>query len=149
MIRLLFFVLALFFACNPRPHTAVDSKILLDVDAEFSAMSKENGMAEAFIFYADPDVVKLGQGEHPIIGKSDLSESFAQIDDSKIELTWKPLKAEIAKSGELGYTYGKYYFTTRDSVEQTSIGYYVSIWKKQTDGSWKYVLDSGAEGPIE
>jgi ketosteroid isomerase-like protein len=124
-------------------------EILINVDKEFSSMSKENGMSEAFIFFADQDVVKLNQGQYPIIGKSKLTESFTSIDDARMSLTWEPMKAEMAKSGELGYTYGKYYFTTSDSVETTSTGYYFSVWKKQADGNWKYVLDGGAEGPIE
>ncbi|QSE97387.1 YybH family protein [Fulvivirga lutea] len=149
MNKLYVIALTVLIACQSQSETSVDSSILMEVDTEFSAMSEENGMVEAFLFYADPEVVKLSQGSYPIIGKSNLSESFSKIDDSNIELTWKPLKAEIAKSGELGYTYGKYYFTTRDSVEQTSTGYYISVWKQQADGSWKYVLDGGAEGPIE
>lgn len=126
-----------------------DPNILINVDKEFSDMSKQNGVSEAFIFYADQNVVKLGQGSHPIVGKTKLTEAYASIDDSQMELTWEPLKAEMAASGDLGYTYGKYYLTAIDSVESTSIGYYVSIWKKQADGNWKFVLDGGAEGPVE
>jgi PleD family two-component response regulator len=33
--------------------------------------------------------------------------------------------------------------------EKKSYGYYASIWKKQTDGSWKWVLDNGISGPPE
>ncbi len=135
--------------CQSTEKTAPDSNVLVLVDMEFSKMSEENGLSEAFIFFADQDVVKLSQGEYPIIGKTKLSEAYSSIDDSQMSLTWEPQKAEIAQSGELGYTYGKYYFTTKDSVETTTMGYYFSVWKKQTDGTWKYVLDGGAEGPVE
>jgi ketosteroid isomerase-like protein len=130
-------------------YSTPDPDVLIDVDIEFSKMSEENGLSEAFIFFADQDVVKLSQGEYPVVGKSKLSEAYSALDDSQMSLTWEPLKAELAQSGELGYTYGKYYFTTSDSVENTTTGYYFSVWKKQTDGSWKYVLDGGAEGPVE
>lgn len=143
------FLLLLLIASCSTPSEVIGPETLIQVDKDFSKMSEDKGMAEAFIYYADEDVVKLGQGTHPILGKSQLTEEFSSIDDSKIRLTWQPTKAEIAKSGDLGYTYGKYYFTATDSVETTSTGYYVSVWKKQQDGSWKYVLDGGAEGPIE
>jgi ketosteroid isomerase-like protein len=130
-------------------YSTPDPDVLINVDIEFSKMSEENGMSEAFIFFADQDVVKLSQGEYPVVGKSKLSEAYSALDDSQMSLTWEPLKAELAQSGELGYTYGKYYFTTSDSVENTTTGYYFSVWKKQPDGTWKYVLDGGAEGPVE
>ena len=60
-----------------------------------------------------------------------------------IHLTWKPDGGEIATSGDLGFTYGIYKLEMKDTVLK---GTYVSIWKKQTDGKWKFVLDSGNEG---
>lgn len=136
-------------ACSTQEQTKSDPAVLIKVDKEFSDMSDKQGMAEAFIFYADQDVVKLSEGGYPIVGKTNLSDTYSQIDDSQFKLTWEPIKAELAKSGELGYTYGKYFFTAMDSVESTSTGYYISVWKKQSDGTWKYVLDGGAEGPVE
>jgi len=50
----------------------------------------------------------------------------------------------LAEGGRsLGFTYGVYTLSIKDSVYK---GTYVSIWKKQNDGSWKFVLDSGNEG---
>lgn len=146
-IKLLPIILLL--ACTSKEYAKVDPEVLTKVDQEFSKMSEKNGMSEAFIFYADQDVVKLSEGGYPIVGKTNLTEAFSGMDDSQFKLTWEPIKAEIAASGDLGYTYGKYYFTATDSVESTSTGYYISVWKKQEDGSWKYVLDGGAEGPVE
>jgi len=59
------------------------------------------------------------------------------------------VKAEIARSGDLGYTYGNYEFITMDSLQKESktYGNYVTIWKRQADGSWKYVLDGGVSTP--
>ncbi|MEQ9168287.1 MAG: hypothetical protein RLO12_18660 [Fulvivirga sp.] len=144
-------LIAITFSCSspPKEEANADPNDLIKVDKEFSDMSKQNGISEAFIFYADQDVVKLDQGAEPIKGKTQLTEVYTAMDDSKMELTWEPIKAEIAMSGELGYTFGKYFLITKDSVESTSTGYYVSIWKKQEDGNWKFVLDGGAEGPVE
>ena len=60
-------------------------------------------------------------------------------------MQWKPKGGTIAQSGELGYTYGLYVLKPAGK-DTTLYGTYVSIWKKQTDGSWKFVLDSGNEG---
>ncbi len=77
-----------------------------------------------------------------LVGKSNVGILFRG-DDSNKEFTWEPLYADVAKSGELGYTYGTYQIIT---VENSEKGTYVSIWKKDSNGKWKFVLDSGNEG---
>ncbi len=47
---------------------------------------------------------------------------------------------------DLGYTYGYYTMTFKEDGS-TQHGNYVSIWKKQAGGDWKFVLDTGNEGP--
>jgi ketosteroid isomerase-like protein len=59
-------------------------------------------------------------------------------------LIWNPLKSEIASSGEIGYTFGEWKYFMKDSINSdTSYGNYMSVWKKQDDGSWKFVIDGG------
>jgi ketosteroid isomerase-like protein len=66
------------------------------------------------------------------------------MNDSTVQLTWEPEGGDISTSGELGYTYGIYELKgSNDVVER---GTYVTIWKKQEDGKWKFVLDSGNQG---
>jgi hypothetical protein len=62
-------------------------------------------------------------------------------------MTWAPLFAEAAASGDLGYSYGTFkVFHEETPEEPISEGCYVSIWKRQKDDSWKWVLDAGTEG---
>ncbi len=79
----------------------------------------------------------------PIIGKQNLIESYAGKKDSSLILTWKPEKAIIAGSGELGYTYGFWTFVAQND---TSRGTYMTVWKKNANGQWKYIADTGNEG---
>jgi ketosteroid isomerase-like protein len=62
-------------------------------------------------------------------------------------LTWEPLKADA--SGDLGYTFGNWARKSKTAAgsDTTVYGNYVSIWKRQADGSWKYVFDSGNGTP--
>ena len=53
-------------------------------------------------------------------------------------LTWIAEKAEVSNSGDLGYSTGTY---TATFGETTDKGKYVTIWRKQSDGSWKVVED--------
>jgi len=65
-----------------------------------------------------------------------------------ILLAWAPEQAEIASSGELGWTTGPFELTDKSpSPRPPAHGYYFSLWKKQPDGTWKVVLDQGVATP--
>lgn len=115
---------------------------MLQADKAFSDMSRQVGMKKAFLQYIDDEGVLLRPGHKPIMG-ADAIDFLSLVNDSAYTLSWKPSGGKIANSGELGYTYGIYELKTKDT---TLNGTYVSIWKKESDGSWKYVLNSGNEG---
>src|SRR5687767_11167744 len=73
---------------------------LLELDAAFSRLSVEKGAGAAFAAHLADDAVFLPIGENLITGKAAIVKYFS---DGESTLSWKPLKAEIAKSGELGY----------------------------------------------
>jgi ketosteroid isomerase-like protein len=58
---------------------------------------------------------------------------------------WQLLRAAISSGEDLGYTIGSYEITQSDEQGKrvASTGKYVTIWRKQPDGSWKVVFDSG------
>jgi len=124
---------------------------LLAVDRAFSELSADKGMKHAFLEYAAENVVMLRKNKLPVEGKNALAMHFTTFSDTGFVLTWEPLFADIAMSGDLGYTYGIYTSVNRgkDGSKTESRGTYVSIWRKDTAGNWKFVLDSGNEGTGE
>ncbi len=141
-------VLLVMCACSERKQptkNTVDEKIaLIKTDRAFSDMSVAKGMKAAFIEYIDSNGVLLKPNHLPIIGANAIDYLIAQ-DDSGYTLNWQPQNAFVSSSGDLGYTYGVYALHPK-SIDTVLYGTYVSIWKKQGDGSWKFVLDSGNEG---
>ena len=66
------------------------------------------------------------------------------MDDPNFSLTFATTRADVAKSGDLGYTVGAYTMTMSDPKTKKSItdkGKYVTAYKKQADGTWKAVAD--------
>ncbi len=122
---------------------------LIDADKAFSQLSQEKGMPDAFLHYADSSVIILRNGQFPIWGKAEQKMAYQSISPGSFTLTWEPLKAEVATSGDLGYTFGNWKMVSKntDGNEVIKYGNYVSIWKKQPDGTWKYVLDTGTDTP--
>lgn len=58
-------------------------------------------------------------------------------------LEYSPLIADVGGAADLGYTIGTYHMTlpgSDGSIEEID-GKYVTIWKRQSDGAWKVVVD--------
>lgn len=148
-IILFFFTFLFIVCCNLKPvrenkADAFAKMEMMEADRKFSRMSAEKGMKAAFIEYIDSNGVLLRPGHLPIAG-ADAVDFLIQQNDSDYTMTWEPSNAYVARSGELGYTYGVYALKP-SAIDTVIYGTYVSIWKKEKDGTWKFVLDSGNTG---
>jgi len=116
---------------------------IISADKTMSDRAGKEGFFKTLLLFADDSVVKMKEGEFPVIGKNELVKYWSGKDDTKA-ISWDPFKAEAAASGEIGYTLGNWKFVTKDS---TYYGNYYTIWKKQHDGTWKFVVDGGNGTP--
>jgi len=64
-------------------------------------------------------------------------------------LRWQPDFADVSESGDLGYTLGasQRYWTDKDGKAFENEGRYITIWKRQKDGTWKIAFDGGTSTP--
>ena len=76
-------------------------------------------------------------------GPAEIEKYYTQRKTEGHQLEWTADFADAAASGELGYTYGKYVYKLTDSTGKPVEykGFFHTVWKKQPDGSWKYVWD--------
>lgn len=135
-------ILLFLISCTEKKPVA-DPNVLMKADIAFSDYSVKHGIQKAFIEFAHDSVVILKAGRMPMEGLQSLIDSYKGRSDSGKLLTWKPIKALIAESGELGYTYGIWTFV---AASDTTKGTYLTIWKKNNKGEWKYIADTGNEG---
>ena len=137
-------ILIIIFSCAKKNDKKMNG-VLLQTDRDFSAMSEKEGMFVAFLAYIADDGVILRDNSFPEQGKDKLRARFEGRSDTSFVLTWEPVFEKIAESGEIGYTYG--FHTNLDKATGAiTKGTYVTVWMKQPDGSWKYILDSGTQG---
>ena len=116
---------------------------IMDAEKAFAKMVKEQGVGPGFFFYADSNAV-IQRGGKLITGKKAIGEYYSKssrYSDSMLE--WAPDFIDVSESGDLGYTYGRYKFSAIDSSGNpvTSEGLFHTVWKRQPDGSWRYVWD--------
>jgi ketosteroid isomerase-like protein len=125
--------------------SAQGSDLLVQLEADFAKAVAEHGRA-AFVTYFADEGVELEDGGG-ISTRDAINKQPAWPEGTS--LTWTPVKADMAASGDLGYTYGNYVFKSKDKEGKpvTAYGKYMSVWKKQKDGSWKVVVDMGNSSP--
>ncbi len=111
---------------------------VVDAEMAFARYTAEHGIKEGFLAFLAPDSIVFRPG--PVSGR----EVYSKAPAGPAFLSWYPVAADRAASGELGYTTGPYeYFKSKDEKTAAAWGHYVTLWKKQRDGSWKAALDAG------
>jgi ketosteroid isomerase-like protein len=124
------------------PHVTADT--LKQLEGEFMKAAADRGSQGYLSYYAE-ESVELPNGGPIIQGKTNIAPGMGFLDNKNNRLIWTPVGADISASGDLGYTYGNYEFHSKNKEGKETVDYgkYTSIWKRQTDGSWKVVLDMG------
>jgi ketosteroid isomerase-like protein len=135
--------LLVFYACNTKTDKEAMKKEIFQTEKDFEKMAADKGVAEAFYYFADDSAVILRQNDSIIKGKENIKTFYVKREKKNATVNWTPDFVEVSDCGTLGYTYGKYVWKiTDDSAKVTEYkGVFHTVWKKQKDGSWKYVWD--------
>ena len=140
--QLLAILILLITSCKteiPKEHIEKWKEEIRQAEQDFAQMAKEKGIHDAFIHFAAEDAV-LKRGKL-IIGKTAI-DKYLENSTSK-KLSWSPDFVDVSSSGDFGYTYGSYVFKYSDSIGNPleDKGIFHTVWKRQEDGSWKFVWD--------
>jgi ketosteroid isomerase-like protein len=133
----LVFIAGFVAACGrPAANVEQEREALLRLDREWSASAKD---AEKFLSFMAPDASLYPPGMPKVTGTAALRDVLTKMMAAPgFSLEFAPTKAEVAASGDLGYTTGTYQSTMGGVAEK---GKYVTAWKKQSDGEWKVTDD--------
>jgi ketosteroid isomerase-like protein len=143
-LRSLFFLAGFVLAIQSVPaETPADAvRAMVDAERKFYQTGQEQGTRAAFLAFLADDGIVFRPG--PVNGK----EVWSKRQESGLDLVWEPTFAAIARSGDFGYDTGPAKWRASKKEEKfTGHGHFVSIWKKQKDGSWRVALDCGIENP--
>jgi ketosteroid isomerase-like protein len=124
------------------PVAAEAARVMVESERKFYQTGQEKGTRAAFLAFLADDGVVFRPG--PVNGK----EAWGKRPETGLDLIWEPTFAAIARSADFGYTTGPAKWRASKKDEKfLGHGQFVSIWKKQKDGSWKVALDCGIENP--
>jgi ketosteroid isomerase-like protein len=129
------------------PGATPGRQLLFSLEARYAAAVKNGGGPAFASFFAD-DGVTLANGKAPIIGRTAIAAE-ATWKPEQYQLSWTPEGGSMGPSGTEGYTWGHYEGRAQDARGNPVItqGRYITLWKKEADGTWKVALDASNEQP--
>lgn len=139
--------------CDASVNVETERAALLETDRAWAAASGAS-VPEILSFWAS-DAVVMPPDTPPLRGHQEIR---AYIEESLnipgFSVSWTPEGADVAASGDLGYTHGRneFSFEGADGEIVRITGRYLTTWRKQADGSWKCTFevwnnDPPARGP--
>jgi ketosteroid isomerase-like protein len=101
------------------------------------------GAAFAFEKYAAPDAVIKRQNDSLIYGPKAINHFYSNEIYKTAKAQWSPDYIDVSSDGTMAYTYGKYQWkmTGKAGESLEYHGIFHTVWKRQPDGTWKYVWD--------
>lgn len=127
---------------TPKNKAEMARQALLNSDRAFAQTSRAQGAVEAFRYYLLEEAVWLPNGTDSIRGRPAIVEALQKM--GAFSLEWESVEAGVAGSQDLGYTWG--YYTYRTAASGSGIvsrGKYLNVWKKDSAGTWKVLIDMG------
>lgn len=133
---------------RPEPQSTADTRpadeaALRKLEDEWSKAAGDKDLAKTVSYYSD-DALVMPSNAPTANTKDAVRKVWSDtLTSPGFSGGWKTTKAEVARSGDIGYTSGTYEFTMNDASGKpaTDRGKYVAVWKKQADGSWKCTVD--------
>ncbi len=121
-------------------EAAAARQALLGTERAFLAEAASSGLGRAYATRLADDARVHRPGVMPVVGRVALSD-WAAAQGAKYG--GEPLFADVARSGELGYAWGSY----ERAGEPADAGYYARVWKKDSAGAWRIVMDTVSPVP--
>ena len=135
-MRAIAFATAVLLAADPALAQSADAAPIVAAERAFAADAPVLGLTASFNKWAVPNAVMIGGGQVQTVRDVFPPDVPRPADEALLE--WWPNFAGISRSGDLGFTTGGV------AINGQRTGHYFTIWKKQPDGSWRWVYDGGS-----
>jgi len=125
---------------------------MVATERAFAAATAEIGVRDGFLTFFADDAISLAAGKDGASATvKPAKEGLRALTPQKLpllnQLLWEPFTGHVSSDGTLGWLTGGYAnlaLTTKDLVGQ---GAYFSVWKHQSDGTWRVWIDEGITLP--
>jgi len=139
-------LLALMTACSSNVPTSQNADVAAVRSVEIAWVKDiATKDVDKFASYYSDDASVLLPNQMMITGKDNIKAALKpMLADPNFALTFQSTRGVASKSGDFVYVIGTYSMTSsspRDQKPVTDQGKYLTVFKKQADGSWKAAAD--------
>jgi ketosteroid isomerase-like protein len=128
-----------------------DRTTLMETSREW-ARAAASGDLERMLSYWSDDAVVMPPGQPSVVGKAAIREFVRRaLAIPGFTITWEPERTTVADGGDIGYMVERNRTTASDpsGTSRVQFGKAVTIWRKDSTGAWKCVIDVWNENPTE
>jgi uncharacterized protein (TIGR02246 family) len=141
--------MALVSCRSARPNLEDERWAVMAAEREWAAAARSRDLDRSIQYVAD-DALMLPPSLEPLAGKAAIRDYMAAAFATPgFSVTWEPDEVAISHGGDLAYTHGRSVYTVpaSDGTTRTIYAKGVAIWRKESDGSWRCVVDIWNEAP--
>ena len=113
-------------------------------DREWAALALEGKDVERILSFWTDDAKVFPPGAPVVDGKPAIREFVTgSLSIPGFRITWETEEVVVSPAGDMGYTTGRNHLTMPDAAGrlQTDNGRYVTVWRRDSDGEWRCVID--------
>ena len=122
---------------------------MVATERAFAAATAEIGVRDGFLSFFADDAVQIVRGPSPGLTPARAALEAQALPKLPIanRLLWEPYTGHVSSDGTLGWLTGG--FVQMNQAQQVVVGQgaYFSVWKRQTNGTWRVWLDEGIALP--
>jgi ketosteroid isomerase-like protein len=127
-------------ACATVSAPAPSAEAVIAVERAFAADAAARGAKAAFLTHAAPHGVMVRRGA--VVNARAFVAGWPE--DRPGGLVWWPVLAGVSRSGDFGFTTGPAIYG-----EDAAFTYYFTVWERQPDGAWRWLIDMGAKTAVK
>ncbi len=141
----LFTFLTFGFAQQKKATPQTAEQIMVETERAFAKKSEDEGVRPAFMAFIADDGILFRPGA--VKGKQWMIEHPVPPSARQPFLTWYPSVADISLAGDMGYTTGPWIRAESRDAAPAAWGNFLTVWKRQPDNSFKFMIDLGISNP--
>ena len=122
---------------DPAVAQTADAAPIVASERAFAADFPAMGLPGSFQKWGLPEAIIIGGGKPDTVANLYRGQPVVRQPAEPL-LEWWPVFAGVARSGDLGFTTGP------AASNGTRFGHYFTVWRRQPDGSWRWVYDGGS-----
>ncbi|HEU4829982.1 MAG TPA: DUF4440 domain-containing protein [Gemmatimonadales bacterium] len=137
-------------SCSPaRPDLPAAAAAVLSADSAWAVAAERGDVAASAEFVAE-DGIMFPPGAPPVVGRAAARQFMQEATGIPgFSVTWQSDTVIVAAGGDLAYAIGRSRYTFADSTGaiDTMHAKAVSVWRRESDGRWRAVVDIWNEAP--